>query len=470
MNKLLTITSALLLSTAFFCSSVDEPKSLKEQVVAFIAKRLITENIPQEVQSLSRLPDELKDEIKTVFFPNYRLLLISLFSPISLIHLHYIGGKAPLVFSPDGRYLFTGSVSEIGLLWDVSDSNNIKCFFMRGHRCSITSAAFSSDSKRILTGSYDKTARLWDISDVATITSIPLETHGMVSAVALSSNDQYALTGCYDSTARLWDITNLNNIKSYPLRAHYTAIESMAFSHSNKEVFTASAVSNVFRWNITDVTNITSRILANRGVVALSPDGKYALTGLELWDLSNNMRIDIPINEPYKVVSTAISLDNKYALSSCGPSVYLCDLSTISNLHPICLETAHSTITSVAFSSDSNYALTGSYKPRLWDISNSTKSTSIPLESHKHGTVQVAFGPKNRYFATGSQDAVRLYRMQPNVTLEQVILIGKLDTLKKNAQLVAAQDILSHPVYKEIFDTFTGQQKAILKAYFALKD
>ena len=65
---------------------------------------------------------------------------------------------------------------------------------------------FSPDSRYILTGSYDGTARLWDTINIA---AEPLVLQGHTIAimlVAFSKNSKYALTVSLDKTVRSWDL------------------------------------------------------------------------------------------------------------------------------------------------------------------------------------------------------------------------------------------------------------------------
>lgn len=63
-------------------------------------------------------------------------------------------------------------------------------------------------------------------------------------------------------------------------------------------------------------------------------------------------------------------------------------------------------IRSIVFSSDSNYALTGSddHTARLWHIADPNNITSIPLIGHADWVSAVALSPNNKYALTGSFD------------------------------------------------------------------
>ncbi len=112
---------------------------------------------------------------------------------------HTIKGHTDVVtqalFSPDGKWVATVSRDRTAQLWDatVLESDypddkppraiNVATF--RGHIKPLTSAAFSPDSKYLSTGSEDRTARVWDLTSLGVFT---------VREVVLKA-DQPAYTG-----------------------------------------------------------------------------------------------------------------------------------------------------------------------------------------------------------------------------------------------------------------------------------
>jgi WD40 repeat protein len=66
--------------------------------------------------------------------------------------------------------------------------------------------AFSPDNRWVVTGSDDRTARLWDLkaADPAAQPVVLKGHEDRVAAVAFSSDNRWVVTGSDDSTARLW--------------------------------------------------------------------------------------------------------------------------------------------------------------------------------------------------------------------------------------------------------------------------
>ncbi len=76
-------------------------------------------------------------------------------------------------FSPDGRFIASGSLDKTVKLWDVETGIELRTF--AGHSSSVLSVSFSPDGRFIASGSVDDAVKLWDIQtgkEVMTMVSL----------------------------------------------------------------------------------------------------------------------------------------------------------------------------------------------------------------------------------------------------------------------------------------------------------
>ncbi len=87
-----------------------------------------------------------------------------------------------VAFSPDGRFIASGSYDNTIKLWDASSGKLIRS--LEGHQSEVRSVAFSPDGRSIASGSYDNTVKLWEVktgAEAQTFRQTP-PTHFLVTA------------------------------------------------------------------------------------------------------------------------------------------------------------------------------------------------------------------------------------------------------------------------------------------------
>jgi len=204
---------------------------------------------------------------------------------------------ASLAFSPDNRYLVSGSGDNNAIIWNLESKASALggSKKLSGHTDAIYAVAFTSDSQRVVTGSLDHSLRLWRVQDGGLITTLKGHTD-KVYAVAISPQEDIIASGSDDYTIRLWDGRTGEFIKT--LANQGTQVGSLSFSPDGRYLVSSCggggcAANPEHVWSIPD----GKEIVTYRGhgnivlATAVSPDGRVVATGggnkraIHLWSL-----------------------------------------------------------------------------------------------------------------------------------------------------------------------------------------
>ena len=364
-----------------------------------------------------------------------------------------------VAISPDGRYALSGSKDKTLRYWDLESGEIIKV--LKGHKADVFSVAISSDGKYALSGSTNQIIRYWDLKTGKTIKKI----QGCTS-VAMSHNSQYALVGGY-RVLQYWDLYtgekirtlegNLENISLITINQNgdYIGINnnrskleyfnlkegksvnprnilgwnnSLNITHDGKYALSQNnkgKVKTIRYWDLT--TGKTIHILKGHKryitSVAISPDGKYALSGsfdktIRYWDLRTGQTIKVFKGYKHSIYSVAISSDGRYAICEGSDVLQYLDLKTGKTIKT--LQGHKYSVYSVVISPDSKYALSGSFETlRYWDLSSGKLIRT--LQGHTDRVTSVAISPDGKYAISGSDDnTLRYWDLQSGKTLKVI--------------------------------------------------
>ncbi|MYS87333.1 protein kinase [Streptomyces sp. SID5474] len=196
-------------------------------------------------------------------------------------------GVPSLVFSPDGRFLFTSAEKGSTRQWLVSTHQqmgpDIPTYDVRD-------LAFSDKSTFATAGSRKgDPVRLWDLTTKAPIGEFPAD--GGIYAVAFSPDGHILATGNSPTgTTRLWDVQNRRQIGELP----DGNISTVAFSPDKRTVATASDSTlggRVRLWDLATLQQVGEFPRDDVRAMAFSPDGRSLATASDtdgtvtLWEV-----------------------------------------------------------------------------------------------------------------------------------------------------------------------------------------
>jgi WD40 repeat protein len=141
--------------------------------------------------------------------------------------------------SPDGRSIVTATHRGIASIWNATTGELVHT--LSKHTDWVNSTAFSPDSRLIATGSNDKTARIWDAVTGKQLHVLRYsgKKHemGRVRSVAFSADGRRLLTAGDDQSPRLWDVRTGKLVQS--LSGHSTWVKRAAFSPDGGLILTS---------------------------------------------------------------------------------------------------------------------------------------------------------------------------------------------------------------------------------------
>ena len=139
-----------------------------------------------------------------------------------------VGGVAwvnACAFSPDGRWIVSGSFDKTLKLWDVRTGEERN--MLSGHTGSVWTCAFSPDGRWLVSGSSDGTLKLWDAQTGQERFTLSGHT-AWVRACAFSPDGQWIVSGSEDETLKLWD-AETGQVRA-TLIGHTSPVQACAFS------------------------------------------------------------------------------------------------------------------------------------------------------------------------------------------------------------------------------------------------
>jgi WD40 repeat protein/uncharacterized caspase-like protein len=351
------------------------------------------------------------------------------------LRLYYEGLVLSVAFSPDGRYVFAAEWDRTVVLWEVATGRAVRS--LEGFAGEVLAAAFSPDGQYLLTASSDKTVVLWEVAtgrevrhferppkraglkgeegitinspgeagsllsraDMQQVWADALRPYveGLVLSVAFSPDGRYLLTGEVDNTVGLWEVGTGREVRRFV--GHTGAVRSVAFSPDGRWVLTGSKDQTARLWEVGTGREVR-RFVGHTGAVrsvAFSPDG-HVLTGigrldsLSPWEILGEMGTE---GDEEETDPTDQGGDH-------GEPIRLWEVATARAMRHLGKDTPR--VSSVAFSSDTRFVLTGEAdgSARLWEVA--TGREIHRLAGHAGPVLVGAFSPDGQYVLTGSSD------------------------------------------------------------------
>lgn len=249
-------------------------------------------------------------------------------------------------YSPDGKYVLVGDTDAPAKLWDIEANKVIYSWQNNEEVGTTTAVGFSADGKVAATSEEDVIV-LWEVATGEPMLrlSFPVK----IKALALSQHGDYLLLALYNRTAVYFDV--IKNRVIHTLKHDGTPVNSpidqlinaVAISPSGKYALTGGDDRTARLWKLDTGEQIRSWKHENLvNIVAFYPKGGFVLTGaangqthfwnMKTGELQYNLRTSLwPKDQPlpnfpsFKTTTSAVAFspDNAYLVTG-HPSQKMC--------------------------------------------------------------------------------------------------------------------------------------------------
>jgi WD40 repeat protein len=160
-------------------------------------------------------------------------------------------GVKTLAFSPDGKVLASGGADGKIKFWNPATGKSTRT--LDGHSDAVASLSFSPSGDAMASGSWDGTIRLWDVES-GKETAVLKGHEGKVRAVSMGPFGRTVASAGDDRSIRIWNTKDMKVVAT--LKGHEDMISAAVFSGDGKTLASGSKDGTVRLWNVEMITGV----------------------------------------------------------------------------------------------------------------------------------------------------------------------------------------------------------------------
>jgi WD40 repeat protein len=278
-----------------------------------------------------------------------------------------------VAYSPDGRYLASGSIDQTIKIWEVATGKELRT--LTGHSGGVFLVVYSPDGRYLASGSSDKTIKIWEVATGKELHTLTVYSDLYGADVVYSPDGRYLASRSDDKTIKIWEVATGKELRT--LTGHSGPVLSVVYS----------------------------------------PDGRYLASGgglrdntIKIWQVATGKVLRTLTGHSDWVLSVVYSPDGRYLASGSRQTIKIWQVATGKVLRTL---TGHSDwVWSVVYSPDGRYLASGSWDKtiKIWEVATGKQLRT--LTGHSEGVLSVVYSPDGRYLASGSGDkTIKIWRV-----------------------------------------------------------
>ncbi len=315
-------------------------------------------------------------------------------------------------FSPDGKYVVTGSEDRTVKIWDVNTGQLLNTLI--GHKGPITFVDYNADGNVVASASQDCTIKMWDPFTGRLLFDL-IGHKSSVNSLAFSPDGKHLITGSLDNSIKIWELATGKILKTK--QCHNGGINYVSFSPDGKQIFTTGRDNKGKIWNASNLKLMQVLKGHRRWLLEgnYSPDGRKLIT--TSWDGTTKIW-DAETGQLIKNITGVSDLTSGSATySPDGRLIAIADMyGNIEILNSLTYETIYNfqghsnSISKITFSLDSKLFLTSSWDNtiKIWDTESGIFQKC--LEGHSIDISNALFSPDSeKILITSADNSVKIW-------------------------------------------------------------